>query len=782
MRLSLIVMKLQNPNLTLTFGSDLETGHSSIQTITSSWIDRYSIIIDRQLLNGLRSSSDLVKLTIKKGCTSIEDILSTEEDIKAVLKDGNETLFTGYVSTNYSYGVNSWGEKDIQLTIESVGTRLLSAEFIKEGYFLFNGTFENAVRTICTKAGINVSDDASFPTANVHHEVSGGDSCRDLLDQVCYEIGVAYRFDSIGELTLFPIDVTTLSGAVEIGSGSLYQSSQADAITITKKARQYKGAAISYKEHKTKDNVTVFKATNIEMPGGSYFDGTTVHSTDDYEAPYISSVNADSDPDIGSGEIVSITSPTLSVNTTSTVLTHSIDFEGGRYFKLYGHNPYNISQKYTSFSVKANVRYESSTEVIRTNSDGAVYSEGMEWIHDRTFAKRHANLVAQYNRYCGLSYSFFCTTEIDCGSIAHIVETLSGLDVYAMIVASHVQDGSGNIRYTAVGVSVFNLEETTTVTSTTEVTQQPGVSVEDVKDIVSETIPTDQVKWKYLGGFSDAAPTGAENTCWLCTANFGVYLKNYPYYWDGVKWEMWTSITKENSSMIMLMLADADGSTADGVINWFKSIVAQSAIINEIFSREITLMGYDSVIRSQVNDEESGFSITGGGQATFKGAVISGNSSFNGVFNCGVIKTEVLPSSSNTFDAPKQENQAVFVCSELSNNGYVSDEYIRCLVDIIPNAYYLKFVSANNSVRFYDQNYSQISLYSYGYTSNRGFILDSSDPAITYISSSSRSYINAFSLTVYKGGNRLSVDIPSGSAGLLPGMLYEDGGTVKVVK
>ncbi|MBQ5390907.1 MAG: hypothetical protein IIU44_00910, partial [Spirochaetales bacterium] len=149
-------MRLTNPSLTLTFlGNDLESGHSTTQTISDSYIINHSVVPQKQLLSGLRSSSDQHQITIARKCPTIEDFLATEGNIKAQLKDGDSVLCTGFISTSYSWDVTDHGEKAIVLTIESIGTRLFSQPFIESGYFFFDTTASAAVYEMITPLGLS---------------------------------------------------------------------------------------------------------------------------------------------------------------------------------------------------------------------------------------------------------------------------------------------------------------------------------------------------------------------------------------------------------------------------------------------------------------------------------------------------------------------------------------------------------------------------------------------------------------------------------------------------
>ena len=151
-------MKFNSPTLSLSFLSDdIKEGHLREQTIGKDGIVSRSISIDYQLLSNLESSSNQAHILILGRLPVIEDIISTEGNIKAVLKDGDDVVFTGFLSTSFTWNVTDSGEKALSLTIEDIGTRELEKPFIEEGVHLFNTTARSVVERIAKKVGITLS-------------------------------------------------------------------------------------------------------------------------------------------------------------------------------------------------------------------------------------------------------------------------------------------------------------------------------------------------------------------------------------------------------------------------------------------------------------------------------------------------------------------------------------------------------------------------------------------------------------------------------------------------
>ena len=109
-------MTLNNPKLTLTFlGGDVEP---STLEVGSSYILKESVSSTFQLFSSLKSSSRQMSLSLRRKTPAIESIIRTEGDILAVLTDGSSTIFTGYLSTNYSWTLGEYGEEALSITID----------------------------------------------------------------------------------------------------------------------------------------------------------------------------------------------------------------------------------------------------------------------------------------------------------------------------------------------------------------------------------------------------------------------------------------------------------------------------------------------------------------------------------------------------------------------------------------------------------------------------------------------------------------------------------------
>lgn len=470
-------MTINNPRLVLTFNES----YPSSQTVTYQYIVYHSISIKYQLLNGLKASSNQVSLQLTKDCSAIEKIIAAENDIQAVLYNDSNVLFTGFVSTNFSWNVTDNGEQTLSITIEDVGTRLFSRPFISSGYHLFNCSVSNAVQAICDKVGITVSSQSPEVSSTITKTVDSSKSCKDIIDQMLYEVGYVYYFDNLGQLRLFKIDCTTTSSAPIWDKDDLY-TKQGKAISLSKKIRQYRYARVTYTELGNASNYLIYRNTTgkdsshpycyFALNAGEHFDGIEIYSASEWqeetedefrEPALLEACNAESETvKVGSNKIISVSNVTAQIH-KDTGLTCTIVAAGGPYIQINAHNSVSGEKYFSRMDAYGDIVFEKSINIIRTDTGSSlenILDETVEYIHTRTLAQNHANLLSQYHQYCNSQYTFYSTTDISCGTIIRLNDNqFSGLLTDVLIIGKVVSDNNDIVQYSAIGISAFNLNK-----------------------------------------------------------------------------------------------------------------------------------------------------------------------------------------------------------------------------------------------------------------------------------------------------------------------------------
>ena len=517
-------MTISNPQLTITFyKSTPET-----VTVSNSDIIRHSFTFKEQILNGLGPSSNSVALKLHRDASVISKILSYQVDAKAVLSDGNTTLFTGYLSDNYTWMVNTTGESELEIVIEDVGTKLLGKAFLTTDspsvYYLAGKIYSgnnSVLSQICTRAGIPIAANQDVIATEIAANIDKNVTCKELIGNILLEAGYTYYFNNLGALCLYKIDCTSINNVPVIDKNQLYEVNK-NAITLTKRVKQYKQVNVSYDEYETRNNVLVYKdisgqdsshpdcniiikpnayypvqlkdvATVNEMKAlgtadvelnsyvrvtginkvyqvvelgtqGADYDGTT-YSFIESSVSEVSFVEA---KDLDSGkEVISISNVSGTVSYTGSV-SYTISQRGSKNISVVLHNTGSSDANVTKLQATATIVdlkakcIVVSGESSSSNESENVYSTAARYIHTRENASLYANLISNYYKYCNYTYQFNAIADYALGSIVKVVDNIfSGLTVNLLLTAKNYTDKSNVIKYTGVAVSPFDLSAET---------------------------------------------------------------------------------------------------------------------------------------------------------------------------------------------------------------------------------------------------------------------------------------------------------------------------------
>ncbi len=439
--------------------------------IGDGFIVKDSISIREELMNGLRPSSNMAALQVSGNCPLLERIIAEESDIAAVLKDGDDVIFTGYLSTNWNWSVTASGIQAVSLTIEDVGTRLFSREFIGNGAHLFDCTVHEAVEAVCLSAGVAVSPECIMIPTKVFRTVEAGETCREILSELLHEVGCVYRFDRYGRLLVHEMAVSMSEEDPRVDGDSIIGG-----ISVKKSVREYRGARVSYGVLSVAPGLLVYRNTtgqdsthpycHMAIPAGYTFDGAEIYPTDEedeHTPPRITACNADGDPSVSSGEIVAVEGISYDFTFDAGYMTAEVESAGGPYLYIKVRNASNAERHVTRLDVRATATYRGSTGIIRTGEEtgrGEVASEELSWIHDKSSAGRLANLLSQYYRHSSSRYVFSSMLAIPTGTVVRLTDDIhSGLDASVLIVKRGFIYGRSCFSYEAVGISQFRLDE-----------------------------------------------------------------------------------------------------------------------------------------------------------------------------------------------------------------------------------------------------------------------------------------------------------------------------------
>ena len=891
-----------------------------------------NIIRDENLTTNLESSSSIWKITLPHDCENSLRIIQLD-DLHAELYDGNKYFFTGYVSTTFNYTIDQYGQNAVQITLEDNGTHLLKAPYAKQESEVVKGKFSSittgdlgVVQQICSTCGITYVNNIITDTTQVKSVVEAAESCETLLKSLCKEMGYAYSFNELGQLYLLPLSTTeTLdpddpdpSVTPIISSGDLYGS-----INLVRKARTYRGSRIKWTELGTKNDVLIYREEKglsnvhpdcyIPISNGTYWpenegepyyyqandilNGSEIFSIDTLYPEY------DLDPD--NCGIVSITRH--STNTVSVLVT-------------------GTAQGYiTKLQADADITYVKSHNVTYGEGDqisDALHEEECRWIHDQNSAKKYANFIAQYDKYCSAEFSFITDEELDLGQIVYLNENVyTEFGNYMMVVRrtrtlheydDTDRDFTGKWTYRAVSMAKFNLnkpiliEENTSTPPTTSYTQEmPDISdlsgiqlttdqsflIKDLRSSATQTLHiyahvigdlsgitvtanyssgeaitvttvTADEEWtitvpenknvqgvnitasvngtamntiyvsfndktqyyKFLGNYS-SNPTESQANSVILVHDFYVNTTNGKTIectgrteTSSVPVFTWAEmpLTADNANKFLTALESAtqagialESMSNPNTVSWFNTIISAKAVIDNLFSRYITVLNGGSIHSDSYSDvgtkvnTNPGFWLGSNGQllcdsGQMTNLSISGSSVFGGDFDCDVIKTadgsvSVRGTAQATDISKYQSRQLATAIRSLSLDTGLQPARIQNASGSYQQAVaYVSFLIDEGShnteykVSFFDSAASPINVTNmFSCTTNR-----ESGPSIHYQKGRGISppeyytYSNvSFTIEFIQGANRtLQLTLPNGPSGLATGMIYKDSsGYVRIV-
>lgn len=461
-------MTLNNPSLTLTFLEDNTT-----IVIDKNWLLNGSVTISNQLLNNMESSSNKATLKIKRNCPAILSegtcILNTNKDIKAVLKEGTSTLFTGYLNEKFSWSVSSSGESTLSVTIEDNGTRLLPKPYFKVGSKqLLEGMAKDVIEELAETAGIEL--DTTFPnlTEHVSTIVEAGTTCQDLLKSLMYELGYAYYFTSYGKLAAKKIDCGTVENLPLLDRTKLWVVGN-NCITLSKSIMKYRSSKVTYKSLADREDALIYK--DISGQDETHEDcnipleaGQTYPDREEGNVSYIEATDLDNGK-----ELYYITNIVPEVEWSSGA--------GNYQLTKFGEDTLSVLVNCTrtgalsKLQARADIRYIDAENIIiagetsnDTESDNIIEYD-CRWLHTKTGAELLANLLVEYNTYCNRQFTFYSKTAYEFGTLVKIKDDVfSGITANVMITGVELTDKDNVYKYTAISIDRFELSKTVEVT------------------------------------------------------------------------------------------------------------------------------------------------------------------------------------------------------------------------------------------------------------------------------------------------------------------------------
>lgn len=271
-------MTFTDPNITFTFVDGT--------TNTTRDILQGSLNLDMQRMKDLKSSSNVVRFTLapmplyENGSLSITGrILSETDDIKAELRDGEQLIFTGYVSNSKQWGVASVGSMSMDVMLEDVGTRRMKGP-CSERKTVVTGSVREIVDNMVAGAGVTIGEWVTPIDDTVYVSLDPGNTVEQFVGDILYEYGAVYFFNAEGHFCVDAINVDSqseetltlwaaASDQMEDGDGLLYAKGRT-AVTLKRRISDYKSVRVCYPTVVRRNGVPVFSAGGVTIAGARW--------------------------------------------------------------------------------------------------------------------------------------------------------------------------------------------------------------------------------------------------------------------------------------------------------------------------------------------------------------------------------------------------------------------------------------------------------------------------------------------------------------------------------
>lgn len=430
------------------------------QEITN-YVVTSKITISENLMSELKPSSRTVSFSLIKENPVYDDLLASVTDIPFTLMDdtGTETLFSGYLTDDYSLAVNTSGKSAISITAEDAINKKLKAEWVSadgKSTRYKGAKVIDVVRSICSLAGVTF-DEMSYTRADLEDpvflSVSDLDDTQyyDILAPLLLDFGYIFYFEAYGKLSLYSLDTSSV----------LYiDLIQTKELTVKKTRSRYDEIDVKWKSLKTLTNKIVFDDTTggtsdspcvIELAADSWYpEGTTADA------------NTYSDYKIDSGAKVIIADGVTSQFAVEGGITQSFE-NYGSFAVIKFHNTNVVARKITKLRLHASSVIVEDAQNTTTSLAGGKkkYKYEAKYLNTKTQSERLASVL--YNYYANLDYSYTVSSpqKITVGGYVTLKETtMSGITQKCRIIARKKEAKSDLYTYTLQAVGDFSIVET----------------------------------------------------------------------------------------------------------------------------------------------------------------------------------------------------------------------------------------------------------------------------------------------------------------------------------
>lgn len=191
--------------------------------------------------------------------------LALQTDVKAVVKDGQNAVFTGLINTDLSWtdAGNPCPIDQFSVTIQDF-TSLFDKKTESE-IGLVNTTVKAIVNKVCLDCDVSIAPNQTEPVTSVSaFIIDEGKSYKDALNNLLFQYGYSYTFNAYGEFVYFDYK------SIPQNSETLDDEDIINGAKFSRLNRKYSGAKVTYNSLTKKTNELVY------FEGGGYNSDNTI--------------------------------------------------------------------------------------------------------------------------------------------------------------------------------------------------------------------------------------------------------------------------------------------------------------------------------------------------------------------------------------------------------------------------------------------------------------------------------------------------------------------------
>ncbi len=392
-----------------------------------------SMVFTKPLFRALEPSSATFNFSLLQQSNIYDDLLTAIDEIECLVTENGVPVFTGFLTDNWSFGVDAKGRQQISLVAEDCLNKKLkkSWQSLNGKQTVYNNVSAiSVVSDICSLAGIVFVTSSYYlgdlDTKKIFKVIRDVDDIQyySVLKPLLLDFGYTFHIDEAGSLRLYKL--------INTGSDVAPNIPDLCVVRLEKNRTRYDQINVNWKSVKTLSDTVVFEDTtgaddtnpcNITVEAGAVYpsssDGQAVLSQYQLQTGEKILLVVGAAPDV-------VRSPTSTLSFTDLGLYADLKINAGA-------SPCSITKlRITATTVYA----ENETNITTSNKGGKKkYKYGAQYLNSTSAAEELADLLYNYFNNLDFSYTVKSKADLLVGSFVTLSEqTFSGISQKCRIV------------------------------------------------------------------------------------------------------------------------------------------------------------------------------------------------------------------------------------------------------------------------------------------------------------------------------------------------------------